>query len=664
MSYLNAIRLHFAGKFQANVSTVNNDPTHFDSSKFLPQYQTMQTALSPNGWFNPAGDAGWRLRGCRVTGAHMNGEAVQPGTDPVLDLLVADSDSRVCGKLVDLDPEQQLVSEIWGMQVRLCNGQGETLMVGDFEPAAFMDIWDRSTGSGSGGDQVAGAMYQSVLRHVKWLDTANSPFLAALKASSAEGLLSIKFNVDGINLNSSSAEFMWGRIVGTLGPASVTEPVHFVTGRQLEAGTPAAVALRGNFFKPAGAINFCVANVDSENLKVYLDLGNALSTTTPGGRTSNLGALVLHSGGTGLMDKSAVLLGTLQQPVNPNTGAPVYTQKGWYEATAGIVEFPITTGELAAITSAPLSLSLLGDNNTFVPGVAEAADGKYVRADKFVYRMNPEKGQRYNTVTAKLWATQFGAPLPGVTVDVTPYTAMLQGPVTGQPAQGLPYVATPEHAVHYTTPTPATGTDGTVDLVLSASDPLNPRGYIDGQVYGLRVSLTGRTVPLPNPWVFISLLVWDTFTPGSPITWHKDIQPIFKQYANLYPVMKRFMDLANYEQVVENAELLVLAFELGWENPNSMPVTRDLSDAKRTAILDWLRGSNTQPKLLRGDPGPHVGVTDETATALVAGAVPGSAAPNAPAAGLQISPAALARGGKAAAAARRSGAPAFDQHAD
>src|SRR3712207_8496379 len=39
MSYLNPLRLHFAGQFQASISTVNNDPVHYDNARFKPQYQ-------------------------------------------------------------------------------------------------------------------------------------------------------------------------------------------------------------------------------------------------------------------------------------------------------------------------------------------------------------------------------------------------------------------------------------------------------------------------------------------------------------------------------------------------------------------------------------------------------------------------------------------------
>jgi len=108
MSYLNPLRLHFAGRFQANVSTVNNDPAHFDNAAFEPGYQTPQGPgmHPPNGWFNPQGDAAWRLLGCTVNAAWSpSGAVIAP--DPVLGCIVADSDRRAAAKLVDLDSEQQ-----------------------------------------------------------------------------------------------------------------------------------------------------------------------------------------------------------------------------------------------------------------------------------------------------------------------------------------------------------------------------------------------------------------------------------------------------------------------------------------------------------------------------------------------------------------------------
>ncbi|MFZ2753929.1 MAG: hypothetical protein WAZ48_10845, partial [Lysobacteraceae bacterium] len=214
MSYLNALRLHFSGRFQANVSTVNNDPAHFDNANFKDRYQDMQGKgmVPPNGWFNPQGDAAWRFLGCQVTSASLPTGPVG-SSDPVLGYIVADSDRRAPAKLVDLDSEQQLVSEIWGLQVRIAKADGTTLLLADFEPAAFIDIWDRSTDS-AGGDTIAGAMYQSVLSNLQWSDVSSSPFLTALQAAASDGVLSIKFNVDSFNLDFTSPEFMTGRIAG------------------------------------------------------------------------------------------------------------------------------------------------------------------------------------------------------------------------------------------------------------------------------------------------------------------------------------------------------------------------------------------------------------------------------------------------------------------
>jgi len=99
--------------------------------------------------------------------------------------------------------------------------------------------------------------------------------------------------------------------------------------------------------------------------------------------------------------------------------------------------------------------------------------------------------------------------------------------------------------------------------------------------------LQSHTAPI-NQWNFVSFLLWSSFKPGNPVTW-TDLQPVFEQYANLYPVMIRFLNLADYDQVKANAGLLSLAFGLDVSDPNSMPVTRDLSPAKRQAILAWLQ---------------------------------------------------------------------------
>ena len=110
------------------------------------------------------------------------------------------------------------------------------------------------------------------------------------------------------------------------------------------------------------------------------------------------------------------------------------------------------------------------------------------------------------------------------------------------------------------------------------------------------------------------------------------MQPIFQQYANLYPVMSRFVNLGDYEQVKGYSKMLQFAFSLPETDANAMPVTRDLSPAKREAILQWLQN-------------PLIGVPPVTNSKLSAELIP-----NSPEIILAAS-----KGGKSAAMSRRIG---------
>jgi hypothetical protein len=582
MSYLNTLRLHFAGQFQCNVSTVNNDPGHYDNSIFQPSYQTLQGPQMnpPNGWFNPQGDAAFRLLGCTVTGAWTPAGAVA-SSDPVTGYIVADSDNRVPAKMVDLDPEQQLVSEIWGLQVRIADQAGNTLMRGQFEPAPFLDIWDRATGS-TGGDTIAGAMYQSVLTGLVWGDVSASPFLTKLKsAADASGMLSIKINVDGMNLQFTDPNFMCGRIAGTIGPAVAGEPHQLVIGRQFMASGENNPNV--NFFAPVGGINFCAAVVDHAAGCVLLDLGNALATSTPGGPINDIGDLTLKVSNAGTMTP----LGTI-----PAQGANGYVgNANWYNETAGVVSLPLTSDQLTLVDANGLELTGKKDIITKKDIIIkESPSATFVRADRFVYRMSPG-----DALKIPVYAMQYGRPLAGAAISFTFYSDGLQGGNASIFVTTPPPVAVPATALQFNA-TATTDQHGIAILAVSGTDPGSPRLFdnsdygIDGQVYGIRPAFADSTMnagPI-DQWNFVSFLLWSSFKSGNPVTW-TDLQPVLQQYANLYPVMVRFLNLADYDQVKASAGLLSLAFGLDMSDPNSMPVTRDLSPAKRQAILAWLK---------------------------------------------------------------------------
>ena len=586
MSYLSqSLRLHFAGQFQATVSTVNNDVTHFNNDTFQPNYQLRQDPSASNGWWNPAGDGVWRLLGCAITSAFMADGSSVLGSDPILSFSIADSDDSAPAKIVDLDPQQQMVSSLFGLKIRIADAHGNTLMKGNFAPAAFTELWNK-VWSKAGGDAAYGAMWQSVITVSEWGDVSGSTFLSDLKtaADANADLLSIKFNVDLYSMEwptpgqSGGENFCRGRIVGTLGPASAEEPQRFVTGRQLY---PTLVG-------GGAVVNFCAAVVDCQRQVIRLDLGNALPVTGSGS-IFPLGDIFLQFN----LNGRAVTLGQVPESL--------YTDPSWYQRTAGLIEFPLAAKYAAQVAENPLQIAL---GSASAPALAtEMADGLYVRADLFVFRISEDQ-----SAPVQFFATKFGQAYPNASIVFFDSPAQLQGtpaPVGTLPGtlqNGEPYLCAPAAGLIYPTSI-ITNLAGQAQTTLIGGDTQNFRGYIDGQIYGIGYGLADQQYQvgsgplqslnntdglLANPWNFLSVLVFDPFIADEPPTWYGSIEPIFQQYANLYPVMARFIDLGNYQQVIGYANMLKHAFSLAEEDPNAMPVTRDLSPAKRQAILSWL----------------------------------------------------------------------------
>jgi hypothetical protein len=556
MSYLTGPRLHFAGRFKADVSTVNNRVTHFKNPN----------TPATHDW-NESGTGSWSLNGCKMTGAVLSDGTVTAGDDPAVGLSFAQSGSA---RLVDLDPQQQLVSQIWGMQVRLTKGAG-TAFSGSFKVTAFSDLWGtRARGSGGDSDITMGAFYQSVLTQVIWGNVSDSRVLSELQQMSLDGLLSVKFNVDGFVMNPASPSFATGRVVGTVGPAFSGEPDQFVVGRHC---------------MPIGddpPVYFFPALVDRTRGKLRADFGNALATTSSGGPIDS--SLRLEIGVAGP-----------NQPFTSLGQVPI-GGSGWYEQTAGICEFPadraLSVAELAKLESTPIAVR---QQTASGPAIIarEGLDGLHVRADNFVHRMSAND-QR----TTTLRASRFGRPLANADIGIALDSSGLQrggnGPQFAQPASALAFPSSVK-----------TDADGKASLTLSAKSIDRPRDYIDGQVYGIGYSMLASGTAAgryQNEWNFISVLLWTDFQIPPAPTWWDHTEPIFKQYANLYPVMKGIVDLASYDSVVQNKGKVRAVFMLPEEDPRYMPVTRDLSPAKRRMILNWLATTGNAGKPNLGTP--------------------------------------------------------------
>jgi hypothetical protein len=557
MSYLDLPRVIFDGDFQADVSTVNNDVLNFDIDTFDPE--------ASDGAWNPTGSGAFRLLNCRVRGA-TDEKGAAAKEDPILTAVVGGSTDQVSAKIVDLDPQWQLSSGLWGLRVELRAGE-RLILAGDFEPASFRDIWFPPRFDSQ--RVRPAARFQSVLHNIVWARPGVSRIADRLRAATSGGRLSVRLTTFAyFNADNTAPRFTIGSVVGAIGPYRPGEPHTFVPARRF------APIVDDNGVSTAGVNYF--DGVVLPGGRLVVDLANALPVLDDEGNTVDQGEFRLGVLADPATDQGATVAeGTGFTAL----GGPLpYRDPGWLPDTAGIVT--VTVPPQVDVTTRPLALLRAnGTDHTVV--VRETPDGWLVRADRHTHRV--ESGA---TLTTQVYVTRFGRPAPRV--DVTP---LLLGPSSPGPGPGAePATGTPQSAFTVVPPEP-TGPDGQTILKVRCSDPGNPRGYLDGQIYQMVLGIRGVDLGelRQSPFEPITALVFDDYQiPDNP-TWLDDVQPIMKQYANLYPVMsKRLVRLDQYEDVRRHRAILQFAFSRDIGDPNSMPVSRDLSRAKRRMILSWL----------------------------------------------------------------------------
>lgn len=616
MTYLDRPRFHFAGRFFADPSTVNNVPARVNTTTFD---RTTGWAPSGDNW-NPDGRHSFRFENVTVRSA-VGRDGGSSAADPVVGLRFV-TRGLVPAKLVDLDTDQQLVSEIFGLTVAMVDGAGTILVEGAMEPAPFTDIWRR--GSSGSGDEAACAAYQSTLENVRWGDVSSSQFLAQLRDAAGAGPLSIKFNVDGYSMRRTgpggvpNPRFARGRIVGTVGTVAAGEPRHTVVGRQFGSEVHPPEDLNPGF-RTSGGVNYFPGLVDTTARKVRLDLGNALPAATAGGPTEDIGELALECRTAGGSDTEI---------------APIdYRGPGWYETTAGVVDLPanreLSDAELARIAAGRLLLVVRRAGQQ--PIVIEEAP-VHVRADAFVARLDP--GDPW---AVRLHVTRRGEPLADTDVNLF---LLLPANAAQFPVGGLTFPASV-----------TTDAQGIATATLTAADPGQRRFFysgarrehVDGQLYLIGYEVDG--VAQPNPSNILSVLVWNTFAPDDPPTWHGSMRKVLTQYGNLYPWMTKagpMLDLAVYDRIAAQREDIIGTLDRTVTDSRYMPVSRDMSMSRRKAMLTWLTNPGPDGKPLLGTERAPREAAEVTA-------------PPAPAAEPAGADAEL--GGKTAAARRRRFAP-------
>ena len=230
MSYLDGPRLVFTGRVLTDVPTVNNSTEAYGD-----------TASADPMW-NPMGGGAFDLLDCRVVGDERDpGTLIGPdGAEPVL--AVVGAADRPTAKLVDLDPEWQGSSEIWGLTVRVVvAATGEELLSGSFRPAPFRDLWPRQVGAVALNGMPMGGSFTSVLDDVRFGPGCDGrPAVAALREATLDHRLSIVLNLFGVYYNHVDDLFGTGRLTGVLGPWRPGEPelLHRTAPRQRNFAQP------------------------------------------------------------------------------------------------------------------------------------------------------------------------------------------------------------------------------------------------------------------------------------------------------------------------------------------------------------------------------------------------------------------------------------------
>ena len=553
MSYLDVPRIHFAGEFFADPSTVNNKDTNYSAAAPATVCDPAATTARPGYCWNYTGFHWFTIQNCKVTLAlDDKGTLLKTSADdPVVGASVATDATDGVAKLADLDPGFQTYSQIWGAKLKI-EIIGTENFVADMLTATLRDIW-RARSPKETLPNVAppnanyhpegfSGCYQSELVRIKWDPTAKgtSKLLSKFRPMKK---LSIKFVLYSYHGMKTSPKWRNGKIVGSIGPVGAKDTFGTLGLRRLEPNP----ASPGRIYStPVGPAPF---RLDEKRKVLILDLGNAIPEDAPGG--------------------ARLAMGTMQAKVTP-TGAstatvlgPIDYSQSHYETTAGVEEIPLTAAQITAVKAAPVSITVK-PSATEIVILSERTDGSNLEAEQVAIRLNSGE-----TTTIGLIATEFGAPKANQVVDA----------VTLSP--------TGARAAPLTTSMLATktGADGRIVLKLKATNPGSPRAPIDGDLF--RVGITWGAAAAVNARGVIAVRIFEDRAMVASPAW-ADVKDILEQYAKMFPGMVAFLNLASQAAIKARIPDMVKTLSYPDTHAKYMPATRDLSRDKKALLLKWL----------------------------------------------------------------------------
>lgn len=606
MSYLDVPRIHFAGRFFTDPSTVNNDPTHYDPA-----------VTRPSPWQEPEGQHRFQFRDCTIrSGVNANGPI---SNDPIIAAAIETTDIPDPGRIVDLDVYQQGVSALIGVQIKITLSNGQSI-VGNMDTATLNGCWfncvlpTRSWAPSDyvqdsfGGDMNAAGYFHTVIRFnaANWGQTS-SAILNQLRATTltvnGQLLVSFRFVMDGYQNVPQDADFRTGRIVGTLGPVFANEPLYNAGQRWMQ---PRPSTDQDPWYSPS--FNECCFKVDKQRKKLVIDLANSICRQTAGGPPVDLGTLTAQ-------------IGFLDPPIVP-IGVVDYSEFA-YENNAHIAELPLTDEQFGAVSSNGLNLVMsrndIGVQNVLSEGTISPVFAVEVRPIRMA-------GSPGTTATTQVYVSNNGLPVANKQLSL--HIESVHGNTPGATVPPTSPGDTPQADGALTATITPTNQNGFATVTLTvAKDPGYRTKELDGQLYF--VIVYDPTQPEPN-WAKdppvqehqISVLVFSDYAVNQNPTW-QDIVDIFAPYMKLYPFMKKQVDLTDphtfqifgrnppwiaynpqsppppYKfpngngQIDAGAIPYYLSFDVN--DPRYMPITRDLSPNKLLTVMYYIKNLQATP---------------------------------------------------------------------
>ena len=600
-SYLDVPRIHFKGRYRADINSRNNCQCNFDIHQAIDQGKE----------WNYKGSCEWEFIDTYVTSViDENGQEV--ADSPLLGRQILGSEEAPLAKLVDFDVDHQIPT-LYGFKFRM-RVNGEMVLSGNWTTAVLVrDMWTRvKCGSVKYYDAVGAAMSTSTITDIQCHEAVGSLNLCqAWNTTKLAVSVSLSFF--------SGDVFTVGNVVGTIGVAKDGEPLNVGGDRNLEStGQPLQVCPDAE--PVPDAVNIAPFSYSADRKKVTLDISNAFSTDND----------------TNVIDVGDLWLGVLQDGVVTTIGEPLPYLDPDIWNQGGVIEYRVHEELEGMVENAPIvvvkevSSDSSGEHTyphrELLPTLQQQGSKVMVLLQESEYFVRPMdhyhrrleyENRDYESVEMTLLVTSFGKPADKTSVRVDPTFAI--------PPDGVVAMET----------TKQTNSSGLVVFTFKANqsipsprlynhDPCNRPDYcpeaklsrillphrtnqtpilhqlpIEGQMYHFCYSVDdGRNQNVSCDEIFpdvmtskiLSFRSSSTIFYDRPYTWVDHIGPIFKQVHHLHYIMSAVLDMSSYKEVTQpyNIKLIRTALRRDINDAGYMPVSRDLSPSKIRMIIEWL----------------------------------------------------------------------------